>query len=183
MSSTTPDLEGDDVRLRQPREGDIDARFEMGANVDIAVMFGLSRDDVSPLTRAAAEKWVQNFDQNPHAWIIEAEGRLIGEIRLDRVDLRDRRASMAIGIYDKALLGRGFGSAAIKLVLGHAFGAMQLHRISVRVLAYNHRAIRAYEKCGFVLEGCERETAFVDGHWHDDIMMGVLAHEFASQEP
>lgn len=87
---------------------------------------------------------------------------------------------MAIGIYDTTCLGRGFGSKAIKLVLGYAFGAMQLHRISVRVLAYNDRAIRAYEKCGFVPEGRERETAFVDGHWYDDIIMGVLAHEFAA---
>lgn len=74
MTSTAPDLQEMDVRLRRPREDDIDARFALGANVDIAVMFGVSRDDVRPLTRSAAEKWVQNLDQHPHAWIIEAEG-------------------------------------------------------------------------------------------------------------
>jgi RimJ/RimL family protein N-acetyltransferase len=46
------------------------------------------------------------------------------------------------------------------------------------VLAYNERAIRAYQKCGFVVEGRERETAFVDGKWHDDLMMGLLSTEF-----
>lgn len=183
MTSTMSDLQETGVKLRRPCEADIDARFALGTNADIARMFGVSRDNVRPFTRDAAEKWVRNFDLHPHAWIIEAEGSLIGEIRLDRVDLQDRRASMAIGIYDTAFLGRGFGSKAIKLVLGHAFGALQLHRISVRVLAYNHRAIRAYEKCGFVTEGRERETAFVDGHWHDDIMMGVLAHEFEPPKP
>ncbi len=88
---------------------------------------------------------------------------------------------MAIGFYATAFLNRGFGSKAIKLVLGHAFGAMQLHRISVRVLAYNHRGHQGLRECGFVTEGRERETAFVDGHWHDDIIMGVLAHEFVSR--
>ena len=40
--------------------------------------------------------------------------------------------------------------------------------LSVRVVAYNSRAIHAYEKCGFRVEGREREAAFVDGQWHDD---------------
>ena len=57
---------------------------------------------------------------------------------------------------------------------------LRMHRIGIRVLAYNQRAIHAYKKCGFVIEGRERETAFVDGAWHDDVMMGLLDHEFLS---
>jgi RimJ/RimL family protein N-acetyltransferase len=51
------------------------------------------------------------------------------------------------------------------------------------VLAYNKRAIRAYEKCGFIVEGRERETAYVNGSWHDDIMMGLLDRDFSSLRP
>jgi len=58
---------------------------------------------------------------------------------------------------------------------------MSLHRVSLRVLAYNVRAIRCYSACGFVEEGREREAAFVGGEWHDDVMMGLLAHEFAAR--
>ena len=63
--------------------------------------------------------------------------------------------------------------------MGYAFNVLKLHRLSVRVLEYNARAIRAYRKCGFVVEGREREAAFVDGVWHDDIMMGLLSNEYA----
>jgi RimJ/RimL family protein N-acetyltransferase len=52
--------------------------------------------------------------------------------------------------------------------------------VSVRVVAYNLRAIRAYQKCGFVIEGHEREAACVDGTWHDGVMMGLLDREFAA---
>ncbi|MDR6899147.1 RimJ/RimL family protein N-acetyltransferase [Rhizobium miluonense] len=104
-------------------------------------------------------------------------------IRLDNVNPQDKRATMAIGIYDPALLGKGFGTEAIMLLLRHAFGEMELHRIGIRVLAYNQRAIRAYEKCGFVVEGRERETAYVNGSWHDDIMMGLLDREFLAPPP
>jgi RimJ/RimL family protein N-acetyltransferase len=178
-----PILEGRDVKLRPPCEADADRRFVLGNDVDIAAMFGASREDVQPITKEGAARWLQGLIKHPYAWVIESQGSFIGEIRLDRVDVHDRRASMAIGIFDVTCLGRGLGSQAIMLLLEYAFGPMQLHRVGIRVLAYNTRAIRAYEKCGFVIEGRERESALVDGTWHDDIMMGLLAHEFLSQNP
>ena len=38
--------------------------------------------------------------------------------------------------------------------------------------------IRCYEKCGFVREGVERESAWVDGAWADDVLMAILEHEY-----
>jgi RimJ/RimL family protein N-acetyltransferase len=93
--------------------------------------------------------------EHDYAWIIEV-GSLIGHVRLARVDLRDRRASLAIGIEDFTCLGKGIGTEAIRLVQQYAFGELGLRRLSVRVVEYNHRAIRSYEKCGFVFEGRER---------------------------
>ncbi|MQX13342.1 GNAT family N-acetyltransferase [Sinorhizobium terangae] len=178
-----PILEGPSITLRPPCDADIEARLLLGSDPKIAEMFGVSREDVRPITRDKAAAWVRNLGEHPHAWIIEIQGRCAGEIRLDRVDQHDRRASMAIGIYDSALLGRGFGSEAIGLLLRHAFGPMGLHRIGIRVLSYNERAIRAYEKSGFVVEGREREAALVNGAWHDDVMMGLLDHEFLGKVP
>jgi RimJ/RimL family protein N-acetyltransferase len=83
----------------------------------------------------------------------------------------------AIGIADAALLGQGLGSEAIQLAVAHAFGPMGLHRLSLRVLAFNGRAIRAYQKCGFRVEGRERESALIDDVWHDDLIMGLLAED------
>lgn len=174
-------LEGKNLRLRRATAGDVEARLSLGSHAEIVEMFGASRDAVRPLTREGAARWVQRLIDHPHAWVIEAHGRLIGEIRLDNVDLHDRHASMAIGILDPSLLGRGLGSEAILLLLRHAFTDLRLHRIGIRVLAYNRRAIRAYEKCGFVIEGREREAAFVNGAWHDDMIMGLLRQEFLAR--
>jgi RimJ/RimL family protein N-acetyltransferase len=52
----------------------------------------------------------------------------------------------------------------------------------VRVVDYNLRAIRAYQKCGFVIEGREREAALVDGAWHDDVMMAILDREHLAMQ-
>ena len=69
---------------------------------------------------------------------------------------------MAIGIDDPALLGQGLGTEVLRLVLGFSF-ASGLRRVSVRVLASNTRAVACYRKCGFVVEGRKRESAFVEG--------------------
>ncbi len=139
-------------------------------------MYGGNVSDLRPMTEDRAKRWVQRLLDQDYAWIIETSN-LIGEIRLDRVDLRDRRASLAIGIEDASQLGKGLGSEAITLALGYAFNVLKLHRVAVRVVDYNLRAIRAYQKCGFVIEGKEREAAFVDGAWHDDVMLAILDRE------
>jgi RimJ/RimL family protein N-acetyltransferase len=172
-----PVLRGARVTLRRPRPEDAAARLRLGTDAEIFRMYGGSRADMRPMTEDAAKRWVQRLLEQNYAWVIEAE-QLIGQIRLHRVDLRDRRASLAIGIEDPARLGIGLGAEAIALVLEYAFNALELHRVSVRVVDYNARAIRAYRKCGFVVEGREREAAFVDGAWHDDVMMAILDREY-----
>jgi RimJ/RimL family protein N-acetyltransferase len=174
-------LTGKTLRLRPASGRDVDARLSLGNPAEIVEMFGVDPRGMDAMTRDDAARWVRKLVEHPHAWAIEAGGKLIGEIRLDNVDFHDRRASLAIGIYDPTLIGKGLGSEAILLVLQHAFTDLRLHRIGVRVLAHNRRAIRAYEKCGFVIEGREREVAFVNGTWHDDVMMGLLDHEFRTQ--
>jgi hypothetical protein len=51
----------------------------------------------------------------------------------------------------------------------------------VRLVAYNTRTlIRCYTACGVVVEGREREAALVGSKRHDNIIMGILAHEMKS---
>ena len=75
------------------------------------------------------------------------------------MNLHDQRARLAVGLYDPAKLGQGTGRQAIRLVLDHAFGGLRLHRVGLRVISYNVRAIRAYRACGFTEEGREREAS------------------------
>ena len=76
----------------------------------------------------------------------------------------------------------GNGTEALSLALRYGFTQLSLHKIYLRVLDYNARAIRAYEKVGFRVEGHLREEMNVQGEWHDLIYMGVLEAEFAAAE-
>jgi len=74
----------------------------------------------------------------------------------------------------------GAGTEALRLALRHAFGPIGLHKIYLRVLEYNIRAIRTYQNCGFKIEGTLRDEMRVQGRWHNLIYMGVLAQDFAA---
>jgi RimJ/RimL family protein N-acetyltransferase len=166
------------VMLRRPRESDVEERKSLGRHPEVVRGFGVILSAPETITAEEAETWVARLVEHSHAWVIEHAGRLIGEVRLDNIDCIDRRASLAAGIYDPQLLGKGFGSESIMLCLNHAFTELKLHRISARVLASNARAIACYRKCGFTEEGREREAARVNGNWEDDVIMGLLDHEF-----
>jgi len=62
--------------------------------------------------------------------------------------------------------------------LKHAFEDLKLHRIDLKVLEYNKRGIRCYEKCGFKIDGILRESAYIEGKYHSDIIMSILENEF-----
>jgi [ribosomal protein S5]-alanine N-acetyltransferase len=177
--TASPTLSGQSVTLREPKPEDVADRLALGQAPEIVYMFGGDPSAIPSLTEAAAKIWVKGLAKHPHAWAVEHEGRLLGEIRLDDLNQHDRRARLAVGLYDPAKLGVGLGREAIRLVLKYGFGELGLHRISLRVVAYNVRAIRCYAACGFIEEGREREAAFVAGEWRDDIIMGLLAREFA----
>ncbi len=176
---TLPTLIGTNIRLRKAEAKDAATRLALGCDPHIFEMFGTSHDQIEPMTEERALRWVQNIINHPYAWVIEHE-TMIGKAQLERVDVQDRRASLIIAILDPLSLGKGYGTEATKLLLAYAFNQLKLHRITLRVLAYNERAVRAYQKCGFRIEGRERESGYINGKWHDDIIMGVLAHEFLS---
>ena len=123
-------------------------------------------------------RWYQQLQADPLRWVIEVERRCVGVARLHCLDEGNRRARYAIAIFDPTLWGQGIGTEATRLVLGHAFDTMRLHRVDLRVLAGNSRAIAVYEKCGFVREGLERDSVLVDGEWQSDVIMSILEDDY-----
>ncbi len=173
-----PVLENGNLRLRPPRIEDVEARFALGNSPEIEHMLGINPDEFAPLTLEGARAWVERNMAMKNMWMIDFDDRLIGNAFLHSFDMHDRRATLALGILDPTLLGQGLGTRVLHMMLGWAFENRNLHRVSLRVLAYNRRAIAAYKKVGFVREGVEREAALVGSDRHDDWLMGLLKSEY-----
>ncbi|MCA2012494.1 GNAT family N-acetyltransferase [Cereibacter sphaeroides] len=165
------------VTLRAPVEADAARHAAYPPSAEFIRLYGGNTADVPAASLERSERWLRELSAQPMARIIEAGGEAVGHLRLHSLSAADRKARLAIGLFGEELVGRGIGRQAILLALDEAFGEIGLHRVDLRVLAFNERAIRCYRACGFVHEGTEREAAFLDGEWHDDWIMGVLARE------
>lgn len=178
LPSPLPVLTTARLVLRKPIATDVADRFTMGRDREIYRMLGADPEKLTPFSEEQANAWVEHIAAHPAAWVIEHKSRAIGEILLDNFVAADQRASLIIGILTPDLLAQGLGSEAIEAVAAFAFDTLDLHKLSTRVLAFNTRAIRAYERVGFVREGLERESALIGGTWHDDVIVGLLARDF-----
>lgn len=116
-----------------------------------------------------------------HNWYVIKDQEIIGVAFLHSIDAQDKRARFAVGIYNKENWNKGYGKELTQTILKYAFGQLMLHKVDLRVLAYNKRAIACYEQCGFVQEGILRENAFINNEWHDDLIMSILCHEFQGE--
>lgn len=182
IPQTTPPITLERVTLRAFHEGDVEGRRLLGRDPEIQRAFGGSPnfDTWQPMSEDAARAWYQQQlrYEGPFVWALDVEGRLIGGCRLHSVEVADERARYAVGILDPELLGRGLGTEITKGVLDYAFDEVGFHRIDLRVLASNKRAVACYAKCGFEIEGRERESARIGDEWQDDLLMGVLGSDW-----
>jgi RimJ/RimL family protein N-acetyltransferase len=176
-----PTLRGDRIVLRAPRPEDVDDRLAAGRDPEFRRMVGATGPAPAPLTRADAERWRAELAREPLGWVIEHGGRCVGVARLHHVDAALGEGWLAVGLFAPGERGRGLGTEAVRLVLGHAFGALGLRRVRLRVLAYNQRALAAYRRCGFREVG--REPVQLDGEAAEDIVMELTAAAFGTSDP
>jgi RimJ/RimL family protein N-acetyltransferase len=109
------------------------------------------------------------------------DDRTIGFIGLDGISWTHGDAWIGIGLGDREDWGKGYGTDAMRILLRYAFEELNLHRLSLSVFEYNPRAIRSYEKVGFVIEGSARQFLNRDGKRYDMILMGILREEWESR--
>jgi len=169
-------LEGEKVRLRPVREDDL-PHFQRWLNdPDVLQWLTLPKGP----TMEEEREWWEAEQHNPDdiLWAIETlDGRLLGDLAL-RPNPVSRWADLGIAIGEKALWSRGYGTDAIRTVLRHAFTEMVLNRVSLTTDEHNSRALRCYQKCGFVREGLLRQQRLVGGQFRNAVLLGVLREEF-----
>jgi RimJ/RimL family protein N-acetyltransferase len=104
----------------------------------------------------------------------------IGIIGLANMDEKNASAEMRLVIGEVKEWGKGMGEEAVRLLLDYAFNSRNIHRIWLRVAEYNERAIRLYDKCGFVEEGRSRHDHYHKGKWQDALRMSLIDSEWRS---
>jgi diamine N-acetyltransferase len=106
----------------------------------------------------------------------------IGNCGLRNIDADNGSAEVAISIVGRERWGKGLGTDAMRVLVDYGFGEMRLERIWLRVFDYNPRAVRSYEKAGFVKEVLLRHDRFHRGAHHDVHLMAIIRPDWLAQD-
>jgi RimJ/RimL family protein N-acetyltransferase len=167
------------VLLRARTEGDLDLLFRVAADLD--TWEERNESSPAPLTRTGFEARFARMDEEESAgavrFIVEADGAAVGSIGLFDHNELARHAEVGIALAPEAR-GRGIGTLAIAQIVEFGFVRRNLRRIHLQAIASNLGALRAYEKAGFVVEGHQRQHAWVRGAYEDIVLMGILRSQW-----
>jgi RimJ/RimL family protein N-acetyltransferase len=167
------------VYLRSLETTDLDALRHWHNNSELYDSLGGSFRYVS---RTTEEEWLRKRMAASSLEVNLAICRSIDSTHIGNIYLRDidwvsRRAELHIFIGEPDERGKGYGLAAMRLLIRHAFDDMGLRRIYLSLLEGNTAAVRLYKKCGFQVEGKLRAHIFKKGHWNDMLLMGLCADD------
>ena len=136
-----------EMGMRPTREKDKNAFWTLVNDTDDAITFGIR---------------------------VKSSGKIIGTCGLYLIHWVCRRAQFNILIGDTSAWGKGYGSEACRLTIEYGFKKLNLHSIQLGVNAENKKALRSYEKCGFVREGRRRDFIYRNGRYYDLIEMAIF---------
>ncbi len=184
-------IEGTHVTLRPLARADAPRLVEMLANDDVRATLQL---DPAP-TLAEEEAFLDALPAATEQLVLgiaaRDDGRLLGVCGLHFLPggrtappdpgvappappLRpSRSAELGIFIGDPAEWAKGFGTEATRLLVAHAFEALGLARVTLRVFEGHARAIRAYERVGFRRERVLPRALRKDGRDVDLVEMAL----------
>ncbi|MCA9879488.1 MAG: GNAT family N-acetyltransferase [Thermomicrobiales bacterium] len=90
-------------------------------------------------------------------------------------------AEIGITLGEPGDRGKGYGTEALRLLLAYTFEQLPVWNVWLDTAAYNHRAIRAYERVGFREIGRRRGARVVGGVRHDVVLMDCTRDDFWRQ--
>lgn len=134
---------------------------------------------VRPFPRERIEKWTSNINYEkvlPIVALVQQTGetRIVASASLvfHEAPAEKHKAEFGITVHD-SFQNKGLGTALTKHLLSIA-RQKRISKIALTTLAPNKKAIRVYEKCGFIIEAKLQKENFFNGEYYDDYIMSIF---------
>ena len=168
------------MRLRKLEEKDAEGMLEWMQDPEIqkGFRFNAGQKDMQSVLDFIQHAGIKLIDgEDIHYAIADENDEYLGTISLKNVKMTDKRAEYAISLRGKAQ-GKGIAMEVTQEILELAFRYYGLERVYLNVLEDNERAIRLYEKSGFVYEGAFRRHLFLRGEYKTVRWYSMLREEY-----
>jgi RimJ/RimL family protein N-acetyltransferase len=161
-----------DVTLRPVQKSDA---YDIITSVASIIKDGTYIQKERPRTFDEEHHFIEEMKANDNMYIVvEVDSVARGIARVVRGELEMKKHT---GIFRTWLHEDAQGKGIGKKVLEYTFEWCRihhLHKLCLTVFASNEVAITLYEKYGFVTEGIQKEQAFLNGHYDDEIFMAYF---------
>jgi len=123
-------------------------------------------------TRLAFRQLLRQFDREAadgrlQPFVIETEGRLVGQMHLFGIAWGSLRSASAGYWVAESVAGQGIMPLALAAACDHAFLGLGLHRVEVNIRPENTASLRVVRKLGFRDEGLRLRYLHIAGEWRD----------------
>ena len=133
-----------------------------------------------PLNKAEQEKWYlsQPMKSNTQRFSFFVQDNWAGFAGLWGIDWKDRYAEIGLALAP-GNQGHGYGKKIILAISRFAFDTLNLNRIETEILGYNEASNRAFQRCGYELEGVQKKKVFKRGAYQDLNLLAILRENYA----
>ncbi len=172
-------LANDTLFLRDVNLDDVNDRYYQWLNDPQVNQFLETR--FMPQSKAQIAEFVQSkagkSDEILLAICHKEQNLHIGNIKLGPINWIHRRAEISLFIGDKNFWGQGIAQQAIELVTQFAFKQLNLNKLMAGAYENNIASIKAFQRCGFIIEGKIADYALVNNQGVALIKLGITAQQ------
>ncbi|MEK4563324.1 GNAT family protein [Alkalihalobacillus sp. FSL R5-0424] len=166
------------VYLRELKREDLNQIYQSLDNKEILYMTGTKKTFTFEQVVTHYEACQKDETRYDFAICLTENDEMIGDLSIVEVEEDNRKAGFRISLHQPTILGKGYGTDAVKKALAFAFDRLKLNRLQLEVYSHNLRGYHAYKKAGFVEEGRLRQSLYMNGTYSDEIIMAVLRDEY-----
>ena len=131
--------------------------------------------DSREFTQKNTEDWYNKI--KPNYWIIKLDNKRIGYFRITSHSIENKNLYIGADLHPD-YQGKGLAFTSYMIFLNILFEKYDLNKISLEVLSTNLRAIKLYQKIGFIQEGIKREEIKKSDKYIDSVIMSILKNEW-----
>ncbi len=106
--------------------------------------------------------------ENGQLWIIKHGSEEVGAICYSSFHLKGKKAELDIWMSSEKSCGKGFGSEAIRVLCEYLIKLRGVEQFIIRPSTRNMRAVRAYEKAGFMRVTDENKQKTVKEYYKEE---------------
>ena len=125
--------------------------------------------------------WHNHRDDKHSPWLaitLRDNKKHIGNIKIGPIQWVHRSADISIFIGEQDCWGKGYATEAIALIRDWSFNELDLQKLNSGIYSGNIGSRRAFEKCGFKLEGTLQDEVYCNGGRLDVWRMGLTRNDW-----